>query len=237
MALDDKTTISQATEASSPESNEARARATTEAAREAARVCGRLRGPHCDRDTALVYILFGTGLTLHEVAHLQIRDYLNRDGTVRVNSVVRKEIAFNNQERPLLWASERMQKAIDCYLVGRTRFLKPIRPGMFRGFEPDSCLVMNDAGGSFGGSPLGNRGLSVLCRDIFNRAATREEEKGLNARYARRQFARSLSEIGADINDMKQLLGLSQRRHVYELIGDLAKDKQTRLQKIVQKVV
>lgn len=47
------------------------------------------------RNVALVYVLYGTGMMLTEVASITPRDYLTETGLVREKSEVRAEIAHN----------------------------------------------------------------------------------------------------------------------------------------------
>jgi integrase len=77
--------------------------------------------PCAMRNVALVYTLFGTGLTPIELARLEVRDYLKKRGTVRGRSTVRAEVAFNGRERPLLWVQERVVEAVDHYPGGAAR--------------------------------------------------------------------------------------------------------------------
>ena len=68
------------------------------------------------RDVALLYVAYGTGMMLTELASITISDYLTETGEVRSESRIRAEIAHNNKERPLYWTSPRVLAALEAYL-------------------------------------------------------------------------------------------------------------------------
>ncbi|WP_175873672.1 hypothetical protein [Burkholderia sp. BCC0397] len=68
------------------------------------------------RDVALLSVLDSTGVTPNEAAKLFASDYLAVDGSVRVDSTRRPEIAFNGKSRPLVWANAKAREAVDDYL-------------------------------------------------------------------------------------------------------------------------
>lgn len=53
------------------------------------------------RDVALLWMAYGTGMMPIELAKLTVADYLAADGSVREESEIPAEIAFNNLARPL----------------------------------------------------------------------------------------------------------------------------------------
>jgi integrase len=64
------------------------------------------------RDAALLSVLYGTGVVLAELVGLRVSDYLTVSGTVRHNSVLRAQIAYNDLERPLFWVSPKVIAAV-----------------------------------------------------------------------------------------------------------------------------
>jgi integrase len=76
-----------------------------EVARGALRIKGRSNRPW--HDQALFYLLFATGARPLEIARLEVRDYLNADGTVRVASEVRPDVAITGRPRAWDWGSRR----------------------------------------------------------------------------------------------------------------------------------
>jgi len=81
----------------------------------------RQRSQNANRDVALMFVLFCTGAKPLEIARLQVRDYLDRDGSVRERSEMRPEAAVNGRSRPLFFASSRTRAALDAYLLERRR--------------------------------------------------------------------------------------------------------------------
>jgi len=123
--------------------------------------------PH--RDVALFYILLSTGARPLEVARLEVRDYLNANGSVREESVMRKEVAVNGNARPLFFASRNTVEAINGYLAVRLRLdAGHATSSRYRGFAPNSRLFLTEAGAPFEivghGGPRHTR---FLCRGIL----------------------------------------------------------------------
>lgn len=58
-------------------------------------------GQSPQRDVALLAVAYGLGLQSNEVARLAVSDYLRPDGSIKRETVLRREIAFNRKERPL----------------------------------------------------------------------------------------------------------------------------------------
>ena len=56
----------------------------------------RLRSENANRDVALIYVLFCTGAKPIEIARLEVRDYLNSDGSIHVD-----RSKGDRRERPL----------------------------------------------------------------------------------------------------------------------------------------
>lgn len=69
------------------------------------------------RDAALLYVAYGIGCMLTELASLTVADYLNEDGAVREESRVRAAIAQNSRERPLIWTNPRVVAARRTFTV------------------------------------------------------------------------------------------------------------------------
>lgn len=52
------------------------------------------------RDTALILTLYGTAMSVTELATITVADYLDAKGNVRVTSAVRVDVSHNGEERP-----------------------------------------------------------------------------------------------------------------------------------------
>jgi site-specific recombinase XerD len=64
------------------------------------------------RNVALLPTVYGTGITLTEIARMPIRACPNGDGSVRVKSCIDAAIAYNGKERPIYWSNTKVVKAI-----------------------------------------------------------------------------------------------------------------------------
>jgi site-specific recombinase XerD len=100
------------------------------------------------RDTALLLILYGTALSVTELATIMVGDYLAEDGSVRVTSSVRPSVAHNGAVRPLYWSNKRVVAAIDAYLAWRVlhRQGRTIQRGAYRALDADSPLFLTEDG-------------------------------------------------------------------------------------------
>jgi hypothetical protein len=99
------------------------------------------------RDIALLLVLFSTAAKPLEIARLEVRDYLNEDGSIREESTMRPEAAIGGAARPLFFASAKANAAIDAYLRERTRHRQGVHPSRkYRGLDPMSKLFLTDEG-------------------------------------------------------------------------------------------
>jgi integrase len=133
----------------------------------AARVRKRSENPQ--RDVALIFVLFCTGAKPIEIARLQVRDYLNCDGSVRECSEMRPEATVNGRGRPLFFTSARACAAIDAYLAERARRHLGVVPAsgavdalVYRGLDPLSALFLTETGKRF----------EITCRGPDDQRAT-----------------------------------------------------------------
>lgn len=100
---------------------------------------------HALRNIALIYTLFGTGLTPKEIAQLQVADYCKRNGSVIQDGKVRAEAASNGVARPLMWVAPKLVDAIDAYLEHRVSLGLGVAMRVgdgagYRGLQPKSAL-------------------------------------------------------------------------------------------------
>lgn len=174
-----------------------------------------------DRDVALVWTLFTTGLKTIELARLEVRDYLLADGSTRTVSTLRPEAAVNGVARPLLFTSQLAVESIDAYLAARVHRKQGLGElGRYRGLDPNSRLFLTESGGPFLITPRSPsdprpacKYLQTTLRQVFARAGW----AGMTAQQLRRHVALALSRKGADREQVQQLLGLRSRRSVKRL--------------------
>lgn len=189
------------------------------------------------RDAALLLCLFGTGLKPGELAGLLVSDYLNADGSVRADSELRAEIAFNGRSRPLHWVNTKLIAAIDEHLAERLRLGHGVttRPAAYRGLDPQSGLF--DSGRT--GEPLRltritsdgivsyrAEQVSALIGRLFRQAGI----EGASAQSGRRSLAVKLKRQGVDERHIGEILGMTSLKAIRALcecdpvkLGDLIK--------------
>lgn len=198
----------------------------------------RTRSPFPYRDMAMLYILLISGARPLEIARLEIRDYLNVDGSVRESSVMRAEVAVNGKARPLFFSSRKAKEAIDRYLTERLRRV----PGtehttIYRGFDANDRLFLSDAGAEFEIVGCAESGQTrFLCRgihDAYRKIFRRTGLEGVSALNLRRTTAARMLARGAIEEQIGEVLGISELKAVRELLPDLRQP----LQSIVQELV
>ena len=110
-----------------------------------------------------------TGTRPLEIARLELKDYLQADGTVRRESELRAEVAINGKARPLFFASSKLDEALSAYLDERLVLGQGLGvPSTFRGLDPASRLFLTSTGDPFPIKPYGASGqLRYLCRPVL----------------------------------------------------------------------
>lgn len=194
---------------------------TEEIAQAVRRIKGRSNRPW--HDQALFCMLFATGARPLEIARLEVRDYLNADGTVNCESEMRVEVAIAGKPRPLYFASSRLDELLAPYLQERLdQELGLGVPGLFRGLEPRSRLFLSPTGEGFKVTPYGEVGQRrYLCRAIletYRKLFRYSELEGVTALSVRHTVVSRLYDRGADEDQVGLLLGISQRSGVRELL-------------------
>jgi site-specific recombinase XerD len=167
-----------------------------------------------DRNVALLYVIYGTGMMLTEVARMRISRYLKADGSILEKSAVTAEIAYNGKERPLWWSNVKVTAAIDKYLAFRLKYKHGVttRKSAYRGLDPDSPLFFTGDGDPYkltkrktatGAISYSCDSLSQLFRKLHLQAGI----EGASAMSGRRTFAVRLHRHGYDLRHINELLG------------------------------
>ena len=191
-----------------------------EIAQAAQRIKGRSSRPW--HDQALFYVLFVTGARPLEIARLEVRDYLDADGSVRVASELRAEAAISGKARPLHFTSTRLNVVLDHYLSERVAQGRGLGDETaYRGLDPCSLLFLSPEGEGFRITPYGEGGQRrYLCRPIletYRKLFRYAELRDVTPLSVRLTLASRLYERGADEEQVGQLLGISARSAVREL--------------------
>lgn len=200
----------------------------------------RLRSPCPRRDVALLYMLLISGARPLEIARLEVRDYLNQDGSIREASLMRAEVAVNRKARPLFFASMKAKEAIDSYLAerrGQESQQSPSQASMYRGFDANERLFLTESGTPFDIVSHGRddqtrflcRGIHDSYRKIFRRIGL----EGVSALNLRRTIAARMLARGAAEEQIGEVLGISEMKAVRELLPDVRQPLQAILRELV----
>ena len=200
----------------------ARALSATEVTQGAVRIKGRTsRTWH---DLALYYMLFATGLRPLEIARLEVRDYLDADGSVCRESELRAEAAINGKLRPLYFSSTRLDDALAAYFRERCDCGHGLaEPNCYRGLDPGSRLFLSPSGEPYkiapnNGAPGQNRYVCRALLEIYRKLFRYAELEGLSAQSARLTVMSRMYERGADEDQVGAILGIGERSAVRELL-------------------
>ena len=198
----------------------------------------RMRSNSPQRDVALLYVLLSTGARPLEIARLEVRDYLNPDGSVKEESMMRAEVAVNRKARPLFFVSTKTKEAVDCYLADRPHRKKDTdKLSGFRGLVPHSRLFLTESGEPFDIVSYGESGQTrFLCRgilDAYRKIFRRTGLEGVSALNVRRTVAARLFERGADVDQIGEVLGISEMKSVRELLPKVRQPLQAVMRELV----
>ncbi len=177
------------------------------------------------RDVALLLLFHGTGLMPNEAAKLLVSDYLEANNRVRVESIVRAEIAFNGKARPLIWANAKTCRAIDDYLAYRlvARHGITTTPAAFRGLDDRSPLFLAGDGEPFAFTRrvTASGAVSYSCEVLAEIIRRLHQQAGIEhggALAARRSFAVGLYRQGRSVKIIQELIGVSSLGAVKKLV-------------------
>lgn len=183
-----------------------------------------ITGQAKQRDVALLWVGYGTGMMPIELAKLTVGDYLAADGSVREYSEIRAEIAFNGIARPLYWTNKGVTAAVDSYLAERSRLgYCTTGKAAYRNLDPESPIFLTVDGRPFAFTrrvtPAGS--VSFSCESMTQIIRRLHSQAGIeagSALSARRTFAVRLHRKGFDIRHIQVLLGVQSLRAVKQMV-------------------
>lgn len=176
------------------------------------------------RDVALLWVAYGTGMMPIELARLAIGDYLAADGSVRVGSEIRPDIAFNKLSRPLYWTNHGVVAAVDAYLEERVHCgFGAGAAGEYRGLDPVSPLFLTVDGKPFTFTrrvtPAGTESYSCeSLTQVLRRLHAQAGIEGGSSLSARRTFGVRLAREGFDLRHIQVVLGLQSLTAVKRMV-------------------
>ena len=165
-----------------------------------------------ERDTALLLILFSMAAKPLEIAQLEVRDYLDESGEVRLRSSIRADVAVNGVARPLHFSDPALTTAIDAYLLRRSaEGMATHRRASYRGLHPDSRLFLSRAGRPMTIKRSGSGHQHLVCKEIheiYRRIFAYGGHSRINTALARRLAARRMHLNGANVEEIGAALGV-----------------------------
>ena len=193
----------------------------------------RVRSSTPERDVAMVLIVLATGLRPLEVARLEVSDYLRPDGSARVASKVREEVASNGRARPLHFSSSNACSALDAYLARRVVGGAALDGSSYRGLHGRDPLFLTAGGRRFHVEVTTTAdGQRCLCQEIhhaYRQIFRHIGYPGLSALRLRHTVMDRLRRRGADDGQIGELLGIRELRS--------AKRREVRLEELVNELV
>lgn len=213
------TALERFTPATQPSERPARVLSEAEVALGALRIKG--RATRTSHDLALYYLLFATGLRPLEVARLEVRDYVNADGSVCRESTLRPGVAINGRSRPLYFTNSRLDEALGTYFHERAQNGHGLGAlDRYRGLDPDSQVFLGPSGEPYPITPNGEPGQSRhVCRallEIYRKLFRYADIKRLSTQSARLTLMSRMYARGADEDQVGLILGIADRSAVRE---------------------
>ncbi len=178
-----------------------------------------------ERDAALLLTLYGTAMSITELATIKVASYLRPNGAVMVTSSIPVEVAHNGDERPLFWSNKRVVLALDKYLAWRLdhKHGVTIKKGAYRGLDPDSPIFLTEEGQPYGLTKrtLASGVLSYSCNTLGAYITKLHANAGVdgNAQAARRTMAVKLHRQGYDLVHIAAILGHKSITTTKRLVG------------------
>jgi len=172
-------------------------------------------------DLSLFYLPFATGLRPLEISRLEVRDYLDPDGSIRRESILRPEVAINGKARPLYFSSSRLNEAMSAYLAERGRHGHGLgNSEAYRGLVPESRIFLGPTGAPYrimpNGEPDQHRSVCRPLLEIYRKLFRYAEIKNLSAQSARLTLMHRMYQRGADEEQVGMILGIAERSDVRE---------------------
>jgi integrase/recombinase XerD len=167
-----------------------------------------------ERDCALLIVLYGTALSLTELAQIKVSDYLLPNSKVRKESEVRAEISHSGRKRGLYWVAPGLVAALDEYLAWRVKHSHGVTnlKGAYRSLDPESTIFLTDEGAPYAltSRVLKSGVVSYSCNTLGALISRLHADCGIvegSAQSARRTFAINAYRQGYDLVHIAHILG------------------------------
>jgi integrase/recombinase XerD len=144
--------------------------------------------PHAERNNALLYMSFGLGLRVKELASLKIKDIIGPDGDLLEEINLTKDMTKGGKQRHAYLTNKKVRDALTHYLNKRMDDTL---------FNPEAVLFRSQKG------KFSPNSLQKLFHRIYKQAGL----YGCSSHSGRRTFATRLIENGCDIKAVSRLMG------------------------------
>lgn len=101
-----------------------------------------------ERNAVIIWLLFGAGLRITEIAYIRVQDVLKRSGKLKTDVLIPAKYTKNGEAGHVFMHNRKLQEALDSYL--RVRIAKHQRTsddsGSYLGLQPHSPLILSENG-------------------------------------------------------------------------------------------
>lgn len=192
------------------------------------------------RDVAMLYVLYGTGMTATELGQLEVGDVLSESGGFRETAEIRGAIAFNQKARPVFWSNQKVRDALEAYFAERLKLKFGVSawPEKWRGLSDRSPVFLTNQGKPFSMTTRRTAAGSISrsCESLTEIIRKLHDQAGIEAAGAtacRRTFAVRLYRQRYDLRHIREVLGLSS----LQATKDLCESDPVSLGRIVARVI
>ena len=172
---------------------------------------------HAARNTAMLYLSFGLGLRVKELAALSIVDIIDVNGNLREEINLLRRMTKGGKQRHVYLTNDQVRAALQAYLNIRHQDRR-------HAVAPGSPLFLSNKGSRFSPNSL---------QQVFKRLYRRAGIDGASSHSGRRTFATRLIEKGIDIKAVSRLMGHS----TIAMTAEYVEDNPARLKNITREIL
>jgi len=172
---------------------------------------------HATRNTAMLYLSFGLGLRVKELAALSIVDIIDVNGHLREEINLLRRMTKGGKQRHVYLTNHQVRAALQAYLNIR-------RQDRRHAVAPGSPLFLSNKGSRFSPNSL---------QQVFKRLYRQAGIDGASSHSGRRTFATRLIEKGIDIKAVSRLMGHS----TVAMTAEYVEDNPARLKNITREIL
>lgn len=180
---------------------------------------------HPERDVLVLWLSFGCGMRVTEIARLTVADVLLPSGLLRTEISLRAEITKGGRQRLAYLTNPKLIAAMDRYIEWRLskRFGCSLDGRQYRGLMPRARLILTWKGGPYELNRKRARNAAGEVVEYLAADSLQSYIKGLyraaglplcSSHSGRRTFASRLLAAGHSLTDIQSLMGHSDLDHL-----------------------